>query len=206
MRRHRSEIFWKMIEHLPEPVKILDVGGTPQFWAKNASISQKKCHVTLLNVSFESPSPISKDFACSIGDARKMPQFKDQEFDVCFSNSVIEHVGTLFDQIQMAKEVRRVAKMLFIQTPNRYFPIEPHFLFPYWQFLPLTLRTLLLQNFHLGWMKRERVRLIARAEVEQIRLLSLKEFSSMFPNCTIYREMFGGITKSFIAFSSKDSR
>ena len=63
-----------------------------------------------------------------------MDFFKDKSFDAVFSNSVIEHVGTFEDQKMMANEVIRVTNFYFIQTPNLYFPIEPHFLVPFFQF------------------------------------------------------------------------
>jgi 2-polyprenyl-3-methyl-5-hydroxy-6-metoxy-1,4-benzoquinol methylase len=73
-----------------------------------------------------------------------MPQFQNDEFDIVFSNSVIEHVGSYEEQNLMASEVRRVGKRYFIQTPNLFFPIEPHFLFPFFQFLPLDYRVTLI--------------------------------------------------------------
>ena len=88
------------------------------------------------------------------GDARQMPMFQDNEFDMCFSNSVIEHVGSAADQMSMAREVRRVAKGYFIQTPNAYFPLEPHFLIPGWQFASVALRARLLQLRNWGWVER----------------------------------------------------
>lgn len=57
-----------------------------------------------------------------------MKQFQDNEFDAVFSNSVIEHVGDYEAQRQMANEIMRVGKRYFVQTPNFYFPIEPHIL------------------------------------------------------------------------------
>jgi hypothetical protein len=59
-----------------------------------------------------------------------MPQYRDKEFDIAFSNSVIEHVGNDLRIRQMADEVRRVGRN-YLQTPNYYFPLEPHFFFPF---------------------------------------------------------------------------
>jgi SAM-dependent methyltransferase len=58
-------------------------------------------------------------------DGRKFP-FKDQEFNVCWSNAVIEHVGNKDEQILFLKEIKRVAKVAFITTPNKHFPFEVH--------------------------------------------------------------------------------
>lgn len=64
------------------------------------------------------------------GDATNLSQYSDKSFDIVFSNSVIEHLYTKENQISMAKEVNRVGKNYFIQTPNYWFPIEPHWVFP----------------------------------------------------------------------------
>jgi 2-polyprenyl-3-methyl-5-hydroxy-6-metoxy-1,4-benzoquinol methylase len=133
------------------------------------------------------------------GDARSV-QADDSSSDVVFSNSVIEHVGTYQDQLQMAKEVCRVGRHYFVQTPNNYFPLEPHFLFPFFQFLPIRLRVLLLQNFNLGWFVKTPDQAKAMEIVEGIRLLSKREFVSLFPKASIYKEKVFGMTKSYVAY------
>ena len=111
-------------------------------------------HVTLLNNDF-AERPQLPYLSYVVGDAREMGMFPGRHFDICFSNSLMEHLGTA-DQRRVANEIRRVSKGYFVQTPNRYFPMEPHFLVPGWQFLPVSLRARLLQGRDLGWMKRER--------------------------------------------------
>jgi len=94
-------------------------------------LADDQVFITLVNLEPENASlPNTTSIA---GDARKI-EAEDSRVDVVFSNSVIEHVGANQDQMQMAQEVRRVGKRYFIQTPNKYFPLEPHFLFPLFQF------------------------------------------------------------------------
>lgn len=199
LRRRRLELFFKLLRDFQQPVSILDVGGTVAFWRDLAPDLRTDCRLTLLNVTREdcTSTPHITSFA---GDARRMPQFADQQFDICFSNSVIEHVGTFADQRAMATEVQRVARAIFIQTPNRYFPIEPHFLMPLWQFYPVSIRVALLRRFSLGWIPRTPDAEAARAEILQIRLLDAAEMQTLFPATAIYREKLGPLTKSIVAW------
>jgi ubiquinone/menaquinone biosynthesis C-methylase UbiE len=135
-----------------------------------------------------------------VGDARRIDA-GDKTFDVVFSNSVIEHVGTYSDQMQMAQEVKRVGQRYFVQTPNKFFPIEPHFLFPFFQFFPIMVRVQLLRNFNLGWFQKIPDAVQAKREVENIRLLSKRDFMRLFSDARIYEEKVLGVTKSFVAYA-----
>jgi hypothetical protein len=202
LRRKRTERFAQLLLPFPEPVRVLDIGGTPSFWLHNAPSLPKQCDFTLLNLDPASTEGLASA-RCVVGDARHT-DFADREFDVVFSNSVLEHVGTLFDQMAMAREVRRVSRAYFVQTPNRYFPLEPHFLFPLWQFLPAWFRAALHRRFKLGWMERQPDPLLARAGVEQVRLVNHTELHRLFPDAVIHRESLGPLTKSLIAIRSSD--
>ena len=69
------------------------------------------------------------------GDACALP-FGDGEFDVVHSNAVLEHVGDRERQRLMVSESLRVARRVFISTPNRAFPIEVHTRLPLVHWLP----------------------------------------------------------------------
>lgn len=69
-------------------------------------------------------------------DGRDLP-FADGEFDVGFSNAVVEHVaGGRDGQRQFVHELCRVARRVFVTTPNRRFPLEVHTLLPFVHWLP----------------------------------------------------------------------
>ncbi len=128
------------------------------------------------------------------GDATALP-FADGEFDVAFSNSVIEHVPK--DRWPaFASEIRRVSRGYFVQTPNRYFPIEPHYQVPLFQFLPERIRRALNRRFNLGWQP--------KGEWEEINLLSSKDLRRLFPDAELRRERLLGFTKSLIAVRTRD--
>lgn len=122
-------------------------------------------------------------------DGTDLP-FDDREFDVAFSNSVIEHVPP-DRQPAFASEISRVAQRYFVQTPNRYFPIEPHYQLPLFQFLPERARRALNRRFTLGWQP--------KGEWEEINLLSARDLRRLFPDAEIHRERVLGLTKSIIA-------
>lgn len=199
MRRRRFEFFFRLLQQTPKPIRILDVGGTQRFWQVMGYESDPEISVHLLNLKAQ--TVLEPGFSSSAGDATNLGQFDDLEFDIVFSNSVIEHVGDFSQQRKMAQEVQRVGKQYFIQTPNYYFPIEPHFLFPGFQWLPVSVRTTLVQRFQLGWMPKAPDKHKARETVEGIRLLTEKELTILFPNAEIYEEKLWGLTKSLVAYS-----
>ena len=191
-------IFGDLIAGLPRPLSVLDVGGTEEFWRISFG-DLDGLDVTLLNVKPETAT--DPHFHCVTGDARSMPQFSAGQFDIVFSNSVIEHVGDWNQQWKMANEVRRIGKRFFVQTPNRYFPIEPHFLVPGFQFLPVAVRIAMVRRWKLGWWPRIPDKEEARKEVESIRLLTKSEMRKLFPEARIGVERFFGLPKSFFAYS-----
>lgn len=202
MRRKRFVLFLELLKQVPPPVRILDVGGTEEFWKLMPLSGAGQAHITVLNtVEFKTTL---NNVTSVAGDACRLEQYAERSFDVVFSNSVIEHLGTLTAQQQMSAEVRRVGRRYFIQTPNRWFPMEPHFLFPCFQFLPFRARVWIASHYPAGWYCRPGDPAGAAREVEAIRLLGRREFQALFPEGILYRERFCGLTKSFILYGGWD--
>jgi len=101
------------------------------------------------------------------GDALELP-FADGEFDIVFSNAVIEHVGARDQQRRFVYEALRVGRRAFITTPNRAFPVEVHTLLPAVHWLPERLA-------HASY------RAVGKSWATDIRLLSRRSFESLFP-------------------------
>ncbi|MDQ6770487.1 MAG: class I SAM-dependent methyltransferase [Gemmatimonadota bacterium] len=199
MRRRRFAFFLSLLDHVRRPARILDVGGTQNFWEVMGRGNLGGLRVTLLNLETQ---PVSGSrFESVAGDARDLSRYSDASFDVVFSNSVIEHLGPSFgDQQRMANEIRRVGQRYFVQTPNRHFPIEPHFLTPGFQFFPVSARVWAVTHFDVGWYKKFADGDAARREVESISLLTERQVHKLFPGALIYKEKFLGLTKSFVAY------
>lgn len=183
------------IEEENEKIKILDVGGEPIFW-KDAEIDHSNFDITLINL--KQGEPIFQNMECVVGDARDLSRFSDSSFDLVVSNSVIEHVGTWEDQTRMAQHIQRVGKRIFLQTPNYWFPVETHFVTPFFQYLPVWLRTWLVCNFSLGNYKKTKDWEKAKGYVTQIELLSKRQMRKLFPNSTIENEWLFGMINGFI--------
>lgn len=201
--RLRRERFRRVLELLraagPRP-RVLDVGGTWSYWRQMLAELDLPLRLTLLNLS---AAPVdesgSADVESVAGDARHMPQFGDRSFDLAFSNSVIEHVGGDADQQAMADEVRRVGRAYYVQTPHLHFPIEAHYLFPFWQYLPLSTRGWLAARRSWGWMPRAEDDHAGREQAAGIRLLDARRMRALFPDAELARERLGPFTKSLIA-------
>lgn len=180
-------------------MRVLDLGGTVESWHR---APVQPAHVTVLNLYEPGESdddrilPLTGD-ACRAADALAHAG-ADQDFDLVFSNSLIEHVGGHAPRFELASQIRKLADHHWVQTPYRYFPLEPHWLFPGMQFMPVAVRAQIAAHWPLVHTRPESID-EARHEVLWTELLSVTEMRSLFPESTILREKVAGLTKSVIA-------
>ncbi len=194
-RRQRIDLFLKLLRPT-EATRILDVGGFGYDWDGVVPVESQ---VTLLNLYHPTnEKPLPARFVQEIGNGCAL-RHADGSFDIAYSNSVIEHLTTWENQKKFAAEIRRVGRQVFVQTPNRWFPIEPHFMTLFVHFLPRRLAKMLLPwlSFR-GWV-RSGDNVDPREMAAELRLLSLCEVKELFPDCEIHREKWLGLTKSFMA-------
>lgn len=178
-----------------QSTKILDVGGMLLNWKLIGCTSP----ITILNIKFyQEKKTAPPNFSYVIGDATAL-EYPDNSFDLAYSNSVIEHVGTFENQKKFAKEIRRVSKKLWVQTPSRWFFIEPHLLTPFVHWLPRSWQAKLLRRFTVWGILTKPSPEKVKGFFDEIRLLNHREFVELFPDCEIKREKFLFMTKSFIA-------
>jgi len=182
-------------------IDIPDLGGTINFWKQMGYDNRPDIQITLLNL--KSQPTCTENIKSIKGDACNLYAIEDKHFDIVFSNSVIEHVGDFSRQKKMAGEIIRVGKGYFIQTPNYWLPLEPHFLTIGYQFLPLSLRVLLLRHFNPGWKTRQTDRTMAREIADSIHQLSRNKLKILFPDAIIRCELFAGLPKSFMTIKKR---
>lgn len=197
-RKKRFLVFLDFISDMPRPIRILDAGGTQEYWETVGFADAPGVSFVLINIHKEVSR--RKNFICLSGDATDLSRFENQSFDVVFSNSVIEHVGGHEAQKKFAQEVCRVGKRYFIQTPNRYFLVEPHFVFPFFQFLPQWVRVWIVTHFAIGNYPKFIDRDKAREEIESIELLGEHRLQSLFPESVLWKEKLFFLTKSLTVY------
>jgi hypothetical protein len=171
---------------------VVDLGGAAPTWDS----LEARPRVTLVNLDPDCPHG-RHDYV--IADALFAP-FANATFDLVFSNSLIEHLGTKERQRAFAAEVRRLSRNgYFIQTPNKWFPIEPHYLAPFVQFLPKWVRPPIIRWLTPWGLVTKPSRARCLRVCQEIRLLAAGEMKALFPDADIVRERFLGLTKSLIA-------
>lgn len=194
-RKRRMEQFATAMG-ITASTRVLDVGGTPLNWR----LLDVRPRVTLLNTP-RAQEPAEPGFEWVAANGCELP-FRDRSFSIVFSNSVIEHVGSHEDQRRFAAEVRRVGIRYWVQTPNRWFPVEPHLLTPGLHFLPRQAQSALTRRWTV-WDAVERPSPDRRAfyiehYLNDIRLLDAAELARLFPDGRLWRERWLGLTKSLI--------
>jgi hypothetical protein len=176
--------------------RILDVGGAPETW----DLLAVRPRVTLLNTP-RTKEEMSRATSWVAGDGRSLP-FRDGAFDIVFSNSVIEHVGDAQSQQRFAREVKRVGRGYWVQTPNRWFPIEQHLLTPLVHWLPRRWQRWIVPRFTV-WSavtrpSADRRQFYLDHYLEDVRLLDARELAALFDGAQVLRERSCGWTKSLV--------
>ncbi len=198
-RRRRMEAFRQLLG-VDSTTQVLDVGGTPLNW----ELISARPPVTLLNTRLEKAGEPGR-FQFIVADARRLP-FRDGAFGVVFSNSVIEHVGSRDDQRRFAEEIHRVGRSYWVQTPNRWYPVEPHLFTPLLHFLPRRIQQAVARRWTLwDWLEHptpDRREFYVEHCLSCVRLLTAAQFKALFPGGRLMRERHWGFTKSLIMVRS----
>jgi methyltransferase family protein len=204
-RRRRHERLVAEFPDLPD-MRVLDLGGEPHTWTGS---NPRPREVVLLNLprpaeaqarqlsgrpEWEWMTPVA-------GDACDPPEeVREGGFDLVYSNSVIEHVGGHHRRRALAHYAQALAEHHWVQTPNRWFPLEPHWLCPGFQYLPTRGRAAVTRTWPIGAYTARRESLRQRmGDAMEVELLSASELQWYFEDSRIVRERVAGLPKSLIA-------
>jgi hypothetical protein len=195
IRQRRIGEFKRRFPNLAD-MRVLDLGGYADTWRIPG---MRALSVTLANIDDAAEHPdepwmemINAD-ACAGGF---------DKYDLVYSNSLMEHLGGHARRQEFSEVVRESASSWWIQTPYRYFPVEPHWLFPCFQFLPFRARVMVCQ--HWDTLKTPAVKDVAEAaeSVASVELISATEMRTYFPTSEIWFERIAGLPKSLVAINA----
>ena len=176
--RHRKwDLFMGQLRPTPD-MRVLDVGYSNKEYSRVDNYIEKHYPYPrrLTALGTEVPQMFAQRYpevTVVTYDGTRFP-FADKQFDVCWSNAVLEHVGDSERQVAFLKEVKRVSRRAFLTTPNRHFPVEVHTRTPLLHFLPKKLFDGYLRLIGKGWAAGEYMHLLSESELQTV--LSLAGF------------------------------
>ena len=178
-------------------MRVIDLGGVVGVW-EQAPVRPRA--VTVLNTFPQDGGSSRVDTV--VGDACELPEeIHRRRWDLVYCNSVIEHVGGHWRRSALADSIHALGDHHWVQTPYRYFPIEPHWLFPGFQFLPVRARAEVTLRWPVGAYGGLRDREQAVRWSLATELLSRTEMERYFPGSDVVAERIGPLVKSLIAVS-----
>lgn len=185
--------------------RVADLGGGAAYWERVGLdwLRDNGFSVTCINydaTELTRDSTGDHPIALAVGDACNLEQFADDSFDIVHSNSVIEHVGGWQRMSDFAREVRRLAPSYYVQTPNFWFPVDPHFFrVPMIHWLPPAARAAVHMNVRAGWAPRADGLDEAMSLAESNNMISAGQMRCLFPDAEIQFERVAFLSKSIIA-------
>lgn len=213
-RQKRAELFRSFFEIGPE-TKILDLGsenGSNIFNVLAGTDAQpENVFIADIDSTAIDYGRRSHGFSPVLVREGHPLEFTVGFFDIVYCSSVIEHTTVAksemwkirgqreFEtiswekQTEFAKEIVRLGKQFFVQTPCRSFPIESHTWLPLMGYLPRPVFLPVLSITNRIWVK--------GAEPD-FNLLDSEQMKALFPSARIVPEMKWGLIKSIMAIQS----
>jgi ubiquinone/menaquinone biosynthesis C-methylase UbiE len=192
-RRRMFERF--LSETKPDTVdKILDVGVAADVTYETSNyLEQWYTHKSAITaVGLDNAAYLEQLYGVRFVRANglRLP-FQNAAFDVVHSSAVLEHVGSLQNQISFVQECCRVARRsVFLTTPNRWFPVEFHIVLPVVHWLPKKVFRALMRAIGYGFF----------ADENNLNLLSVKEVRAISAQVSGF--VFGVSSMSLLGWPS----
>lgn len=177
----RKKIYKKTIGSLPvnEILKVVDLGVTSDkskdsnYFEMLYPYPENITAIGLENAKYL--EQIYPGLKFVYADVCKLP-FPNKTFDIGFCSAVVEHVGSLDNQLNLITEATRVSRIVVLTTPNRYFPLEFHTLTPLLHWLPKKIfRAYLSLIGKKFWSREENLNLLSDFEI--VKLLEANSIS-----------------------------
>lgn len=174
-RERKYQAFLRLFAPRPEET-ILDVGFNDQEYGPSDNYLEKKYPYPekITAIGLQDKERSGEEFSrrypgVTVKTYRggRLP-FADKEFDIVWSNAVLEHVGCREKQLEFLKEISRVGKRAFLTTPNRNFPIEVHTRTVLLHFLPTRIFHSYLRLIGKGWATGDYMNLLKRRELSRL--------------------------------------
>lgn len=205
MRMRRFRIVNELIAEVlarQERCTILDIGGTEYYWRLNGDFLQahrNRLKIVTVNLGDAADAQTQDPlFVHTVGDATSAEPYTRHAFDLIHSNSVIEHVGAWRQIRAMAEQIRGAGRPYYLQTPNFWFPLEPHFRTLGFQWMPPSWRAQLLLKKQRGFRAASHWD-EAMESVESVNLLTIRQMRKLFPDAELKYERVGPLIKSIMA-------
>lgn len=195
-RRKMFELFMARFQPSSH-TSVLDVGATSDssFSESNYFERMYPYPQNIVSVGTEDASHLSTQYPgvryLKVEAGSPLP-FTDREFDIVFSNAVIEHVGGHERQAAFIRELCRVGRAFFITTPSRWFPVEHHTGVPFLHYLPASLYRAALQRTPYRYW----------ADEDHLNIVSARSLRALFPrprNVEVFRVRTLGVTSNLVA-------
>jgi hypothetical protein len=185
LKKYREKIFKIFVENikLKKIYKVIDIGSTAvDSMSENYFLHNYPYKKSITCFSNQKLDNLKKKYPFLIikkGDGRNT-NLPDNFYEIVHSNATIEHVGSFDNQIKFVRELYRISKkIIFMQTPNRYFPIDFHTLLPFLHWLPKTMHRKILDIIGLKFLSKEsNLNLLSIKELKKIcRILKINSYS-----------------------------
>ena len=200
-RRARMRMVIEALERLApgrSVIRLLDVGGSRAYWEGARDLwGHLPLEITIVNLG--APTVDDPPYYLRSGNACGMQEYPDNSFDFVHSNSVIEHVGKWADMMAMAREVRRLARHYYVQTPNFGFPYEPHYRTLFFHWYPEVVRARMLMRKKRGFRGPLPTLDRGMRDIQTVNLLNRSQMAELFGDARIETERVFGLAKSLIA-------
>jgi len=200
-RRRKWGLFLRAIPPTPT-MTVLDVGFSDREYSPNDNFIEKNYpypeRLTALGVdeAWELAERYPLVSAVTYGGGR-FP-FSDKQFDVCWSNAVLEHVGGTDRQAAFIREIKRVSHRAFFTTPNRRFPVEVHTRTPLLHYLPKSLFDTYLRLTGRSWATGGYMHLLSESELRsQLSEAGIDDY-------TLVKNRLLGMTMDFVVIANCD--